>query len=192
MRITGLALGALLFLFFSCEQQVDDARAVEAPLRPIELRSDREVEEAAKPVSRITIASNRALTDYLAPRLVAIMTQVESAEAAYNRPSQIDWLRQLKVDYRRIFNQLHLLGSENDYSVSAELTPVMQRQVSALQRISSSDLRRQYPDLLRDQLEEIARNLAVVGRGITSDYLALRRDLVQLINNHLDGLEQLF
>ncbi|MEM6397223.1 MAG: hypothetical protein AAF741_12815 [Bacteroidota bacterium] len=179
-------------IIFSCKKPENDTHAVDVPLRPIELRVDREVEEAPRPSNRIRIASNRELTDYLAPRLVAIMTQVETAEAIYKRPSQIDWLRQLKVDYRRIFNQLNLLGNKNDYTVSAELTPAMQQQVQALIRLSGNDIRRQYPDLLRDQLEEMSRNLAVVGKGVTSNYLALQKDMVQLINSHLEGLTQLF
>ncbi|MEL6667815.1 MAG: hypothetical protein AAFP08_02530 [Bacteroidota bacterium] len=191
MYVRGLVV-LLILIGLSCEKDEPNLHEVDEPLRPIELRSGREVEETEITSSGPIISGGRELTAYLVPRLVAIMAQAELAETAFSRPTRVEWLRELRVDYRRVFNQLIRLGQQNNYPITTDLSVAMQRQVNALQNLTNAEFRNQYGDLLRDQLEQMASSLSTVAPGLSTDYMAIRRDMTQLINGHLDGLRQLF
>lgn len=182
----------LISTILACEKSEADLRETNAPLRPIELRTGRDVQADEERATAPAIADSRELVSYLVPRLVAIMAQAELAETAYNRPSRVNWLRELRVDYRQRFNALNQLGRQYSYPVNANLSVAMQRQVNALQSLSDSEFRRQYPELLRAQLEQMSEKLSNVGPGLHTEFTNLRRDLIQIINAHLDGLRQEF
>ncbi|MEM8584707.1 MAG: hypothetical protein AAGF87_10575 [Bacteroidota bacterium] len=182
----------LISTILACEKSETDLHEVDAPLRPIELRTGRDVQIDERLAAVPAIADSRELVSYLVPRLVVIMAQAELAETAYNRPSRVNWLRELRVDYRQRFNTLNQLGRQYSYPVNASLSVAMQRQVNAMQSLSDSEFRRQYPELLRAQLEQMSEKLSNVGPGLHTEFTNLRRDLVQIINAHLDGLRQEF